>query len=84
MLVQDQRLLVTTKKKVLSFYIAFCVPFQLLLNIECTAYKRGFVMSGMRQEIINLPVQNRHFICKLSKNFEKSNGVVVFDIGPES
>ena len=41
-------------------------------------------MSGMRQEIINLPVQNRHFICKLSKNFEKSNGVVVFDIGPES
>jgi len=63
MLVQDQRLLVTTKKKMhlfLSFYIALCVRFKLLLNFECTACKRGFVMSGIMQEIINLPVQNRH------------------------
>ena len=40
-------------------------------------------MSGKMQEIINLPVQNRHF--KLSKLiFEKFNDVVVFDLGPES
>ena len=61
-LVLDQRQLVTTKKRYTAFLSSYiCVPFYLhqSLWMQCNACKRGFVMSDMMQEIINLPVQ-RH------------------------